>query len=126
MVAINFQARFAPLVASGEKRQTIRRNARCKPGDRLQLYTGQRTADCRKLVDPDPVCIRVGYIGINPNGISLHDSSLYPRDLDDFARADGFGNFSQMVDWFVEVYGDPFFTGYVITWEPAPEKEPTL
>lgn len=66
MVAFNFMPQFAPLVASGTKTQTIRQTARAKPGDRLQLYTGQRTKACRKLVDPDPVCTLVDYVGIRP------------------------------------------------------------
>ena len=49
MVAFNFQSRFADAVESGEKRQTIRLKARCKPGDTLQLYVGQRSKRCRLL-----------------------------------------------------------------------------
>ena len=43
MVAFNFSPEFADAVASGAKRQTIRKTARAKKGDMLQLYTGQRT-----------------------------------------------------------------------------------
>ena len=67
MVAFSFKAQFADLVASGKKTQTIRQTARAKPGDRLQLYTGMRTKKCRKLVDPDPVCTLVDYVGIRPD-----------------------------------------------------------
>ena len=59
MPAYTFQSRFAPLVASGEKRQTIRaigKRRHAAVGDRIQLYTGMRTKACRKLVTPDPVC----------------------------------------------------------------------
>ena len=50
MPAYNFQARFAPLVESGQKRQTIRRTAKCAmPGATAYLYTGQRTEHCRKI-----------------------------------------------------------------------------
>jgi hypothetical protein len=44
MPALDFQARFAPLVESGEKRQTIRKR-RKRPigvGQTLYLWTGQR------------------------------------------------------------------------------------
>jgi hypothetical protein len=56
MPAYNFQKQFAPLVQSGEKRQTIRtlgKRSHAQPGNKLQLYTGMRTKQCRKLVDPD-------------------------------------------------------------------------
>lgn len=54
MVAYNFSERFAGPVERGEKRQTIRKprvNGHAKVGDSLQLYTGMRTASCRKLRD---------------------------------------------------------------------------
>lgn len=62
MVAYNFQAQFADDVEHGFKTQTIRRDARCKSGDKLQLYTGQRTKNCRKLCDA--ICKRVTPIKI--------------------------------------------------------------
>ena len=53
MPALNFKAEFAPLVESGEKRQTIRKLRKDgrdpKVGDALYLYTGMRTKKCRKL-----------------------------------------------------------------------------
>lgn len=58
MPAYNFQKQFAPLVESGQKRQTIRaigKRRHARPGESLQLYTGQRTKACRKLISPDPV-----------------------------------------------------------------------
>ena len=46
MPALNFQKRFADLVESGEKCQTIRKCSKDgrdpKVGDTLYLYTGQR------------------------------------------------------------------------------------
>ncbi len=54
MPSLNFQARFAPLVESGEKRQTIRAYRKDgrdpKRGDKLYLFTGMRTKACRPLI----------------------------------------------------------------------------
>lgn len=51
MPLLNFELRFAGLIESGEKRQTIRaqRKYPIKAGDKLYLYTGVRTKNCRKL-----------------------------------------------------------------------------
>jgi hypothetical protein len=43
MVAFNFATEFAGPVERREKKQTIRQTRRAKPGDAIQLYTGQRT-----------------------------------------------------------------------------------
>ena len=117
MVAINFQKRFADVIESGEKTQTVRSKARCSPGDKLQLYTGQR-----KLLDA--VCIAVKPITIDGVSITLDGRKLcagwsekndYLVDYDcDFAKADGFEDFQAMADWF-EYAGLPF-TGYLIKW----------
>ena len=116
MVAINFSSRFAPLVETGTKLQTIRRTARCKVGDRLQIYTGQRTAGCRKLIDPDPVCTFVGYVAFRPDGITVGNVNSHPRNIDEFARADGFRDYTDMHAWFTETYGTPYFIGSIIKW----------
>lgn len=117
MVAFNFKAQFAPLIEAGTKLQTIRRTARAKPGDRLQLYTGQRTSDCRKLVDPDPICTRVDYVGIRPDYITFGNKAAWP-DADEFARMDGFKDYDDLVAWFAATYGSPYFHGYVHSWAP--------
>ena len=54
MPALNFQAQFAPLVESGEKRQTIRAYRKDgrdpTPGCKLYFFTGMRTKACRPLI----------------------------------------------------------------------------
>lgn len=117
MVAINFSAEFADAVAAGRKTQTIRQKARAKPGDALQLYTGQRTKDCRKL--GEGVCIDCTYIGLTKRGITLGDASKFPGNIDDFARSDGFKNYAAMWDWFSRRYETNSFTGNVIRWKLA-------
>lgn len=115
MVAINFSAQFADRVERGEKRQTIRRGRRCEAGQALQLYTGMRTKACRKL--RDAVCSDVTYVGLTEKGVTLGDVRKFPRDIDEFARADGFADYAEMWKWFSERYGTNSFTGYVIRWD---------
>jgi len=94
VVAYNFQARFADAVERGEKSQTIRAPRKdgrhAKVGDALQLYTGMRTKQCRKLRDAK--CHDVCPILIDENGRfwSFHPQELH--DLDYVARADGFAS----------------------------------
>lgn len=114
MVAINFSPQFADAVAAGQKTQTIRRRARAMAGQALQLYTGQRTKDCRKLADA--VCIDCTYVGLTEHGVTLGDKSRFPSYIDDFARQDGFEDYAAMWKWFSEKYGTAGFTGYIIRW----------
>lgn len=117
MVALNFSQQFASKVASREKRQTIRQTFRGRAGCLLQLYTGQRTKACRKLVEPDPVCIGSTYVGLTAKGVTLGDASRFPGNMDDFARQDGFENYAAMWKWFSGRYKTNSFTGRVIRWE---------
>lgn len=115
MVAINFSAQFASAVADGKKRQTIRQSARARPGQSLQLYTGQRTRECRKLADA--ICLDCTYVGLTARGVTLGDASKFPGDVDDFARADGFDDYPAMWKWFSERYKTNSFTGHIIRWK---------
>ncbi|MEM6839576.1 MAG: ASCH domain-containing protein [Cyanobacteria bacterium P01_C01_bin.120] len=101
MVAYNFKPQFAPLVESGVKRQTIRARGKrrhARPGEALQLYTGQRTKACRKLIAPDPKCTLVEPLIIildKETGLDIwfEDQRRYASfdELEAIAIADGFG-----------------------------------
>lgn len=117
MVAFNFATEFAGPVERREKRQTIRQTRRAKVGDHIQLYTGQRTSDCRKLSEIDPICTLVMYVAIRPNSLTLGDVSRFPRDRDEFAGLDGFPDYAAMHRWFSERYGTEYFVGYIHQWE---------
>lgn len=133
MVAFNFTV-FTDKVAAREKRMTIRRAARAKPGDKLQLYTGMRTKACRKLVDDDATCEAVFSIKIAESGITLRPSHPWHAErtvilgndpiIDKWARADGFTDWPSMRDWFAEKYGLPF-TGYAHMWGWPSTKDTT-
>lgn len=116
MVAYNFQGRFAPLVATGQKRQTIRPNRKlrhAKPGEAVQLYTGMRGIHCKLLALG--TCQFSTPCRIEETGILLGGELVV--SLDNFAEADGFANFREMKAWFAETHGLPF-EGTLITWLP--------
>lgn len=120
MPAYNFKERFAALVESGEKTTTIRRLRRrdnAMVGRTLQLYTGQRTPACRKLVDPDPVCVAVSAIVIHSEArlVSLRGRMLRGQALADLARADGFDDLVEFFEFFRRPDGSPFH-GIFIKW----------
>lgn len=126
MPAYNFQQRFAALVESGQKRQTIRKSAKgAHRGSTAYLYTGQRTANCRKI--GEGTIVEVIKIEIGRHACSEPYASIvnhYGRydyivhaDLDSLARDDGFANGEEMVEWFASQYGIPF-SGYLHQWVP--------
>ena len=121
MPALNFQPRFADLVASGKKRQTIRavRRRPIKPGDLLHLFTGMRTNHCKRL--PSAQCRFVMPIRIEESGFMLttgagtQEQWKEPMLLRWFAVRDGFHNWAEMWEWFNKVHGLPF-EGVLIAW----------
>lgn len=71
MVAFSFHKQFADMVETGIKRQTIRENPRgATSGKKLQLYYGQRTKQCRKLLDA--ICKRTVAINLYADRVSPH------------------------------------------------------
>jgi hypothetical protein len=117
MPALNFQARFAPLVESGKKCQTVRamRKRPFKEGDTLYLYTGQRTKGCRLLIKRE--CTGSFDVEFNHNGQLLFfvDGKNVIMDRDTFAKCDGFDSWAEMLEWFAVNHGLPFH-GQVIYW----------
>jgi hypothetical protein len=129
MVALNFKAEFVELIDGGEKCRTIRQVRKAgnpEAGKPLQLFTGLRTKSCEKI--RDATCTRVRPVKIDHMGVNLDGRQLYAGDSPayqggpdaeqydgDFARADGFDNFSNMVEFFEKQYGLPF-NGQLIEW----------
>jgi hypothetical protein len=113
MVVINFTV-FQGRILAGEKRQTIRRAARCKPGDPLQLYTGMRTKGCLKL--GDAVCEAAWPILITAEGFDIGTGGL-GGDIgrEALAKIDGFDSWADMTAFFQNNYGLPF-EGVLIRW----------
>jgi len=115
MVAFNFSPEFADAVERGDKVQTVRKTKRAKPGDMLQLYTGQRTKACRKLREAE--CLYVDYVHIAPEGLTVGDTDKHHGNADAFARRDGFKDYAAMLAWFKAKYGADHFVGYVHRWK---------
>lgn len=113
MPALNFKRDFVDAIQRGEKRQTIRqvRNRQIRPGDKLALYTGMRTAQCWKI--GDAICEDVRPIQITEREMMLAGRPLETLEQMDMARADGFSSHIDMRLFFKRLYGLPF-TGVVI------------
>ena len=116
MPALNYQERFAPLVESGRKKQTIRawRKRPFRVGDRLYHYTGMRTKSCRKLLES--TCTEAIPIVIDGACVCVNDViplAVYERNK--LARADRFKDYDEMEAWFQATHEMPF-SGQVIRW----------
>jgi len=125
MRVLLFKSRFAPLVKSGIKRQTIRCAARCKAGDTLSLrcWTGLPYRSKQELLR-DATCSDVVPVIITRAGIRFNFPSCGPSDADpsdSMAETDGFSDWNDMVTWFEKEHGLPFH-GDLIRWD-VKEKE---
>lgn len=121
-----FQPRFAPLIQSGAKRQTIR------PMPKVMPEAGD-IVDCRQWsgLPYRSKQIRLGEFEVEEVGtvflaerayeLHLHGRifiSLKGCDMArDFAQSDGFDSFDDMLEWFIENHGLPF-GGILIKWRP--------
>lgn len=126
MPALNFHARFAELVSSFEKRQTIRVRGKRQPpkvGDTLYLYTGMRTSACRKLatvacVSVEPIMVDPVHRTVSmPRGQAGHQfwSVLDQDEVGALALADGFTHSADFFAFFADAYGRAV-SGYLIKW----------
>lgn len=123
MVAYSFQKRFAALIESGLKTQTIRahRKRHARPGEAIQLYAGMRTRHCRKLLAPDPICRMVAPVALDVPGpgqnVLIRDADgNWTRIGDGFAVADGFADAADFSDFWRDTHGVGPFDGVLISW----------
>ena len=110
----NFRPQFEKSIRDGVKTQTIRANGKRRhpsKGEKLQLYTGLRSSKAKKI--RDAVCVGSMICHIRKDGISL---LIDVDDLDRFAQQDGFTDFAQLRDFFLNSYGLPF-RGRLIMWK---------
>jgi hypothetical protein len=115
MPAFNFQTQFADDVESETKGQTIRakRKNRPRPGQMAHCFTGMRTKHCRRL--GSWIIYAVIDVKIMEEGVLLNGAALNASELDAFAQADGFRNWSYLMTWFKKQHGLPF-SGDLIKW----------
>ena len=152
MVAYSFQKQFVGPIEGGEKRQTIRapRKRHARVGEPIQIYTAMRTKGCRKLIDPDPVCIRSTRLQIlfaddadrhGPERIRFQNESasgwcelIGAEPIEQFAFEDGFRADDErtaraaMGAFWLATYGQDVppdavlrFDGHLIEWATAEE-----
>lgn len=137
MVAYSFAPQFVAPIEARTKLQTVRaqRRRHARVGEAIQLYTAMRTKHCRKIVDIDPVCIRLWDIRIAVDAserrkigaITLEGTLLTQPEMEAFAQADGFvadaeaSALQRMGEFWVKAHAhlgtDFLFEGVCIRWE---------
>lgn len=108
---VNFSV-FIDKILSGEKRQTIRRSSpkweNVKAGEKLTLYTGLRTKECRKLGEAVVESITPITIDTDDSFVEIHtplgDFKLSYLDLEDLAGRDGFDDVRDFFTFFWNMY----------------------
>lgn len=132
---LGFQARFAPLVESGEKTQTIRalrKDGRVpRIGERLYLYTGLRTKYVQKLGEGEVTEVHHLHLAradCTGERSHLDGQHLFRHEVEAIARADGFRDadgspYRELLSWFEDVHGLPF-AGTLIRWRLLPPPSP--
>ena len=116
--------------ASRPKRQTIRANGKrrhARPDEILQLYTAMRTRQCKLIGTARCVAVHdivIAFGDARQHGmapvISIDGEARYlGLGLNDFARLDGFEDWSDMLAFWKDEHGiDKPFSGVLIKWEP--------
>lgn len=128
MPGFNFQARFAPLVRSGAKTNTIR-GREVAVGSIAYLFTGQRTSKCERLgTHFISSCLPIE-LGIRNGCPSVHlrGKRLTQTVIQELAVSEGFADSREMILWFQSTYkqsvpngeGTTVYTGYLISWAPS-------
>lgn len=123
MVAYSFKKRFEEPIRMGEKVHTLRndRKRHARPGEFVQLYVGIRTRSCRKIMDPDPICIAVRTVEITFTGSGIGAVTVdgMPEDIASFAGSDGFDSPDDMFRFWRQEHGEiNRWTGVMVVWDP--------
>ena len=132
MVAYSFQERFCLPILAGTKRQTIRkertgRTRHARPGEQVQLYTAMRTKHCDLICKPvcklvEPIRMRVKATARERCSVETPSMSEFyaAASLDEFARQDGFEDWSDLVAFWMEKHpAVDVFNGVRIVWAPS-------
>ena len=118
---VNFTV-FIDKILSGKKRQTIRKASskwrNVKAGDKLTLYTGLRTKECRKLGEAEVESVEDIEIGIGFFWSYVYWGGIEATEdeVREIAKADGFDCIRDFLEFFDNHYG-PNFTGKIIKWK---------
>jgi hypothetical protein len=118
MAAYNFQKRFVDSIRAGVKTQTIRpvgKRRHARPGELVQLYTGQRTSSCQKIIDG--ICLSVVPVTLDfRNGAYIEINKQWQPISSHFAIRDGFESVDEMAQMFTQLYGKFRNQMLLITW----------
>lgn len=117
-----FKPEFAELVRKGKKCQTIRPTPKRMPevGDVVSLRCwADKPYRSKHVILGAGRINEVAVVDITENGIVVNS---YAEPGDDIARADGFGNFFEMLEWFEREHGFPF-EGILLRWELTPNDQ---
>lgn len=116
MVAYSFQPRFVAPILLGIKQQTIRgdRKRHARPGDQLQLFTGMRTRQCRRIGTATCSMVERVHLDLVNHLVTVGDFYRVERtELDEWARKDGFRDWIAMRAFWSPQDG---FEGWLIRW----------
>lgn len=122
MRVLMFQERFAGKVRDGSKPHTMRKTARCRPGDVLSLrrWTGKPYRSKQETLRTE-TCLRVEPVhmeNVRGRGFSVwvQGIGLMLHQIEHLALADGFDSYEDMVAWFLHTHGLPW-DGFLIRWK---------
>lgn len=117
MIVKMFQPRFAQLVESGVKCQTVRPLPKRwpKPGCALSLRAWtEKPYRSKKRILRETTLRDVQRVKISESGVLLRD--LWETG-ERFSKLDGFKDFAEMLEWFKTTHGLPF-EGVAYFWPP--------
>jgi hypothetical protein len=104
------------------KRQTIRalgKRRHARPGETLQHYTAMRTKQCRKIGEARCTEVRGIIIWVPEMAIMIDSRIQTARQIQNFARSDGFDSVADMQQFWAENHPDiKKFEGVLVEWEP--------
>lgn len=123
MALLNFHSSFAPLVESGQKRQTIRarRKRPVEIGELLHFYTGCRTKAARRLIEPQVCLLAVPIRMCWKQGryrsfeCVINGRKQTVSEIQHLALKDGFPDIAAFKGFFLP-NGASEFIGQFITW----------
>lgn len=113
-----FKPQFADAVEDGTKLQTVRPRPKRmpKPGDKISCRAWtEKPYRSKHRILRESVISEILSIELFCDSIHLNGLRFTAKQRVEFAKADGFGSFSEMVDWFRQTHGLPF-NGIVIIW----------
>jgi len=122
MIVRMFQPRFARLVETGLKRQTIRKRPKLPEESQprsgvtasLREWTGKAYRSPQRVLR-EVILTRVLPVVVDQHSLYVDGEFIGAADRAHFARADGFADWQELADWFADTHGLPF-TGIALFW----------